>query len=88
MGVKHEAIFSIFEKQSFGIIEECGPDKDEQKKTDESMFRYIERRCAELTKLHPGKRKIFENYIKTQKEEFDILENKIQCVTWLLKRIK
>ncbi|MGE5399599.1 MAG: class I SAM-dependent methyltransferase [Ignavibacteriales bacterium] len=83
--LKYEEIFPIFAKQSVEIIEEYRPDKDEQKRTDEAMFRSIERRSEELIKLYPGKRNIFEDYIKTQHEEFEILENKVQCVTWILK---
>ncbi|MGE5411979.1 MAG: SAM-dependent methyltransferase, partial [Clostridiales bacterium] len=86
--LNYEGTISIFKKQSFEIIQECRPDNTAQKTIDESMFRSIERRAEELIKLHPEKRKIFEDYIKTQQEEFDILENKVQCVTWLLKRIK
>lgn len=86
--LKYEEIFPIFEKQFYEIIEEYMPDKDEQKRTDEVMLRSIERRSEELIKLYPGKRNIFEDYIKIQHEEFYTLENKVQCVTWLLKLLK
>jgi len=35
---------------------------------------------------HPDKGRIFDNYIRKQLEECEVLENEVKCVTWLLKK--
>jgi hypothetical protein len=37
----------------------------------------IKRRCEELSGKYPEKKKLFENYIKKQRKEYDILEDSI-----------
>ena len=41
------------------------------------QFENLQKRCKELMIKHPEKTSLFENYIQTQAEEYDALENKI-----------
>jgi SMC interacting uncharacterized protein involved in chromosome segregation len=54
--------------------------------SDTDIYGKIEIRALELIKKHSDKKEIFENYLENQHIENDILENKIECVTWLIKK--
>lgn len=45
-------------------------------------------RCNELIKMHPEKRALFENYIRNQERETELLEAKITCSTMVIMRDK
>ena len=45
---------------------------------------YIVNRCTELMRRYPDKTALFENYIRQQKEEYEVLENKVVCVTMVI----
>ena len=51
------------------------------------QFENIQKRCKELIVKYPDKISFFENYIKTQAEEYDVLENKIVGSIMVLKKI-
>ncbi|MFC1569497.1 class I SAM-dependent methyltransferase [bacterium] len=71
----------------FNILEEQIFDKAYIRSSDREIYEAIENRAKELMEIHPEKRELFQDYLKTQARENDILENEIVCVTWLLKRI-
>jgi len=58
----------------------------EIKKSNNKIYNQIRKRSVELMKKYPEDQSIFEDYLKSQEEENDLLENHITCVTWLLKR--
>ncbi|HPG41715.1 MAG TPA: class I SAM-dependent methyltransferase [bacterium] len=49
------------------------------------MYAQIKNRVAELIAKYPQQRHLFESYLQTQEEEFAVLENDMQGVTWLLQ---
>jgi len=51
------------------------------------QFENIQKRCKELIVKYPDKISLFENYIKTQAEEYDALENKMIGSIMVLKKI-
>jgi hypothetical protein len=55
---------------------------------NKSFFLPIEKRIKELIKKYPEKKHLFSEYLKTQKEENYLLENKLITGTWLLKSVK
>ena len=59
---------------------------DEMAEMDEAMFRDLEKRCRELMALHPEKKELFEDYVRRQVEENDVLENKVVCAVMALKK--
>ncbi|NUN09942.1 MAG: methyltransferase domain-containing protein [Ignavibacteriaceae bacterium] len=46
--------------------------------SNEDIFKRLVKRCEELMVQYPDKRKMFEDYIKRQEEENEILETKIE----------
>lgn len=69
------------------IVEEALFDRGEIKDADDRLFRDLERRCRELMAGHPGKRALFEGYIRRQVEENDWLENRITCAVLAISRL-
>ncbi|MDY6931647.1 MAG: hypothetical protein SVJ22_07025 [Halobacteriota archaeon] len=68
------------------LLEEYIIKSEDIKESDEFIFNKLEKRCTELINKYPDKRELFENYIKKQEEENDILENKVVCTTMVIKR--
>jgi cyclopropane fatty-acyl-phospholipid synthase-like methyltransferase len=66
------------------IIDEVIFQGDEIKDADEQVFRKLKKRCRELIAAHPEKSRLFENYIRKQEEENDVLETKIVCSTMVI----
>ena len=50
------------------------------------IFDNLKQRCNELIYKYPDKEKLFENYIKKQQIENDVLENKVICSTMVIKK--
>ncbi|WP_295937194.1 class I SAM-dependent methyltransferase [uncultured Alistipes sp.] len=48
----------------------------------------IVKRCNELKMEHPEKSSLFENYVRNQASEYDVLENKVGGSILVLKRVK
>lgn len=73
------------EKQGYEIVDEILFTSEEMRTSNEDIFNNIKKRTDELIEKHPDKRAIFEQYVESQSTENDVLENKVTCVTWLLK---
>jgi len=67
------------------IIDEYYIDDSALGDLSDIMYAQIKNRVAELCEKYPQQRLLFERYLKIQEEEFAILENEIQGVTWLLQ---
>jgi hypothetical protein len=52
----------------------------------ESGMAAITARANELIEKHPGKREMFERYIRSQQNEYDDIDDSLVCVTWLLQK--
>jgi len=50
------------------------------------QFENIQKRCKELMAKYPEKTPLFENYIQTEIEEYDAMENKMTCSMMVFKR--
>jgi hypothetical protein len=55
------------------------------KQGNDFILTHLEKRCGELIMRHPDKRRIFEDYLVKQKEETDVLENKMVCSTMVIR---
>ena len=84
--LKKSAVLQQIEKAGMELIEEDIIERGRIKESDDFIFNNLERRCIELIKLHPDKKRLFENYIKKQQEENDVLENKAVCSTMAVKK--
>ncbi|MBW6457943.1 MAG: class I SAM-dependent methyltransferase [FCB group bacterium] len=61
------------------LLDEMIIAKDHIVSEDERLYKKVKQRCMELIDKYPQKRSLFEDYIKKQEEENDVLENKITC---------
>jgi hypothetical protein len=42
----------------------------------------------ELKIKYPDKSRIFDDYVRKQLDECEVLENEVKCVTWLLRKVE
>ena len=68
------------------LVEEEVIGADDMQASNQAIHQPVVRRCRELMEKHPGKRHLFEGYIRKQEEEIDVLENRIVCLTMVVKR--
>lgn len=66
------------------VLGESKPDAQAFKKVNPYNQLHIERRAEELKQMHPELSHIFDDYVSSQLEECDSLENELTGVTWLL----
>lgn len=85
---KSELLKQISEVGMELIDEKTVTDPEEQKSEYETEFDYVELRCNELIKMYPVQKILFENYIKKQHEEYEVLENCVVCLTMVIKEKK
>lgn len=82
---KSELLRQISEAGMELIDEKTVNDPEEQKSEYEKEFDYVELRCNELINRCPEQKLLFENYLKKQREEYEILENYVVCLTMVIK---
>ena len=68
------------------MLDEVIIKEDEIKNSDDYIFANLKKRCNELIEKHPDKIRLFENYIKKQEEENDVLETKVVCSTMVIMK--
>jgi len=80
----HGQWLRLFAGRGLKLVEEAPNVEDYDFDSDNKA---IAARAAELTAKHPEKREIFEQYIQSQLNECDDLENNIVGVTWMLQKL-
>jgi len=83
---KKKIILQQIKDSGMQFIDEVIIKEDEIKDSDDYTFENLKKRCNELIKKYPAKNKLFENYIKKQEEENDVLETKVVCSTILIRK--
>jgi cyclopropane fatty-acyl-phospholipid synthase-like methyltransferase len=83
---KKGVIIEQTKKAGMRLVDEVIFKGDEIKDSDEVMLEKLKKRCRELIKKHPDKSILFENYIKKQEEENDVLETKAVCSIMVMGR--
>jgi SAM-dependent methyltransferase len=68
------------------VIEEVPVPGEELKRLNETLYRGLERRCAELAGTHPELKDVFEDYVRRQMEENAFLEGDVVCVVLAIGR--
>ena len=76
----------IFKKSGLVLIDEIAADTEQisHANTDVEL---IEKRAEELIKKFPEKESIFTDYVHSQKNECEDLEENIKGITWLLQKL-
>ncbi len=83
---KLETIIQQIDSAGMHLLEDNIFQKDDIKDSNDYIFDNLKMRCFELINKCPHKKELFENYIKKQEIENDVLESKIICSTMVLKR--
>jgi 2-polyprenyl-3-methyl-5-hydroxy-6-metoxy-1,4-benzoquinol methylase len=83
-----DEVIRIFKQNKVELIQEDLMAEEMQENINEINNQNIIQRANELKKKYPDKSKIFDNYVKKQLEECEVMENEIKCVTWLLRKVE
>jgi len=83
--LRQNSFYEQITTAGFEIIQEVIFEKDFIEESDSYIFNSIEKRINELKSEYPGKKEIFDEYLKVQEDENYILENELITGMWLLK---
>jgi len=75
-------------RSGFRIADFIQYDVDDIQRGNEYNYSKIKQRAQELISMYPGLRYIFDDYLKTQRHENEVLENHIQCMLMLIEKNK
>jgi cyclopropane fatty-acyl-phospholipid synthase-like methyltransferase len=81
---KRSVVLKKISEAGMKLVDETIINKEKLKESDAYMYRNLKKRCQELIKIHPDKRRFFVDYVRNQKEENEALETKLICSTMLL----
>ena len=70
----------------FQILDELFYDDEFMTASNAEIFAHIERRAVELQEQHPEHAALFQDYVRAQARENQVLEQDVTCVTWLLQK--
>jgi SAM-dependent methyltransferase len=79
-------VFGQIEKAGMVLVDELIIGPDTIKDSDDFIFERIKDRCNELLGKYPEKKNLFEEYVRVQEVENDVLENKVICSVMVLGR--
>lgn len=88
--IKYQNYEYLTYKQWLDLFSQCGLHLIETISNQENLDndannKAITLRAEELTRLHPEKRALFEDYVNSQLNECEDLENNIVGITWMLQ---
>ncbi len=83
---KKSVIVDQINSAGMRLIDEKITNKEEIKKTEGVIAKQLKKRCQELIEKYPDKEKLFQDYLKNQKEEKEALETKITCSTMVIEK--
>ncbi|MDN5202674.1 methyltransferase domain-containing protein [Fulvivirgaceae bacterium BMA10] len=83
---KKEIMLQQIRDSGMQLIDEVIIQEDEMKNSNDHIFENLKKRCYELIEKHPAKIKLFENYIKEQEDENEVLESEVVSSTMLIRR--
>ncbi|MBN1767542.1 MAG: class I SAM-dependent methyltransferase [Prolixibacteraceae bacterium] len=86
MMYKKSEIMNQAQKAGMQMIDFDDIDKNEIEESDDYIFNKLKNRCEELMIKNPQKKHLFENYLKQQEIENDVLENKVLGATMVFKK--
>ncbi len=72
----------------FSVAEEVIFSRDGMEDDEMEMFIKMKNRVSELIAKEPEKKELFNNYLKSQEYEFQMLATELETGTWLLKHTK
>jgi cyclopropane fatty-acyl-phospholipid synthase-like methyltransferase len=85
--LNEEEFWKQIQNSEMKVIDQTIIDTNYIEESDTEIFHHIKIRAEELIHKNPEKTALFENYLKAQSEENEVLENHIICGTWLIQKI-
>lgn len=82
---KRSVLLQQIERCNMEVHDERVIEADDMIEFDNDIFENLKKRCEELIEKHPEKRTLFENYIRKQEEENEVLETKVVCSTMVIR---
>ncbi len=79
--LKRNVLMGYAKQAGLELLEERIDTVEEPREAEAHEFAAVEQRCRELIAEHPEDARLFENYIRKQKEEYEILATKLTCAT-------
>ena len=68
------------------LLRERKVPREEVRAQNARYIAWIEQRAAELAERHPQHADAFRAYVLKERQECEILQNRVDCATWLLRR--
>jgi len=85
--LKHSKLINQLHEAGMKLIDEIKDNNQEEVSEGYSQdFDYIQQRCKELIEKYPEKALLFEGYIKSQKDEYNVLEEEVICSTMVISK--
>lgn len=84
---KKKKVLHQIKNNDLEIVDEYIYKNSELEGPNSKIFKGIKKRANELKEKHPNKVYIFDRYVESQRIENEVLEKRVKCVTWLLKKI-
>ena len=80
---------ALFAESGLKLVETASvPDLELSENLDSvSGMRSITQRANELIEKHPDKKAMFEGYVRSQQSEYDDIDNSLEGVVWVLKKL-
>ena len=85
--LKKSEVISQLQQAGMVLIDQVFSGEDDFSENQNNLQENLIRRCRELMEQHPEKKTLFEDYIKKQEEEVDVLVHKTVCATMILKKV-
>lgn len=86
--LKRGELLSQLQQAGVALIDEIELNEPEEMCDEyDKEFCYIQQRCKELMEKHPDKTQLFEDYIKNQRREYNIMETSVVCWLALIKKL-
>ncbi len=85
---RHSAIMQQITAAGMQLIDEYIISKEDIKTSNDYIFTRIKKRCQELMDRFPFRKQLFNNYIRQQEIENEVLENELVCSTVVIGRMK
>ncbi len=83
---KQNTILQHIDQSGMELVDIQSFDKEQIRVADDFIYHHLKNRCDELIQKHPDKKHLFENYVKKQEFEIDVLMNKVIATTMVIRK--
>jgi hypothetical protein len=83
--ISRSEFYSQIAGQNYTLVEEIILRPGDISESNNYIQDFIVKRCGELSRLHPEKASVFNNYIQAQEKEIEMMESRLHIGIWLLR---